>query len=151
MSRGGSSPLLAITAALVLALGGCGADGLGAGELRARAGAICRDTTATIARIPPPSTPDASARFLRSGATELRRALARLARLKPPPALRTRYAQALGLAARDLAAIEQSQHELAAGADPVGTVRALQRRLDARAQLEDATWRALELPACVLR
>jgi len=144
-------PLAILAAALAFAAAGCGDDSLSAHDLRARASRICARTATATDRIPLPSTFDEGARFLRAGAAEMSPAVRRLRALRAPHDLRTSYAQAVALRAREIGLIAGQARAIDAGADPIDAYRALQAQLAPLTRMEDATWRALRVAACVAR
>lgn len=150
------SRLLAALAAacalgLGLALGGCGDGSLSAGDLRAQASAICRQGGDAAAAVVLPASEDGGAAFLAAGVARLRPALAGLERLKPPGELRDSYEQALHVRRQELALVARDERAIARGEDAVATYRSLQSALMPLEALDDATWRALQIPACAPR
>jgi hypothetical protein len=142
-----------LAAALLLAceLAGCGDDALSANDLRTQATQICTRTTAETDRIAVPRSADESARFLHAGAATMGPALARLRALKPPKEMRASYAQAVSVSGQELALITAQAKAIDGGADAIVGFRRLQAALIPLMRIEDATWRALEIPACVQR
>jgi hypothetical protein len=136
---------------IVLLVRGCGDDTLSAEQLRAQAGAICAATTRATDRIAVPNEPAGGARFLGEAVAELRPALVRLRALKPPQELSADYDRALRLAAREVALIWRHQQLIERGEDTIATFRALQRALGPVVVVENETWRALDVEACVRR
>jgi hypothetical protein len=142
------APLLAV---LALVLAGCGTTTLTAAQMRTQAGRICAHAAERAARIPAPATPDASERFLRAGLGAMRPAAEGLRALKPPDEMRESYGQAVALNAKALASVARQEHAIARGEDAPTAFRRLQAELDPIVRVEDATWRALQIPACVTR
>jgi hypothetical protein len=143
--------LAVLTVAAVVALASCGEDSLSASDLRAQATRICARTTAATSRIAVPRSADDGARFLHQGAAAMAPALAWLRALKPPSELRAGYAQAVSVGGQQLALITAQATAIDGGADPIAGYRRLQAALAPLTRIEDATWRALEIPACVPR
>ena len=141
--------LAALLPAVVLAA--CGGNGLTAGQLDARATAICVRTAQATDRIPVPSTPAQGDRFLKQGLARLRPAVAELHGLAPPDRLRPRYARAVHLAGQEVALIARHERAIGRGQDVADTYRALQRALTPLLRDENAYWRGLGIPACVRR
>jgi len=130
---------------------GCGDGSLSAGDLRTQASAICLRSSDAAAAVAPPASEDGGAAFLAAGVARMRPALAALKKLKPPGELREGYAQALHVRGQELALAARSERAITHGADAVTTFRALQTQLAPLEGLEDATWRALQMPGCVPR
>jgi hypothetical protein len=149
MRRAGIAVLLLLAAALTG--GGCGDGSLSAGDLRTQASAICTRAGSATGRIAMPSSTDEGGRFLRTGVAEMRPALARLKTLKPPSDLRGSYDHALSARGQELAVIAQRATAIAHGKDTIATFRELQAALEPLTRIEDAAWRALEIPACLPR
>jgi hypothetical protein len=146
------APTALLTAcALAAGVAGCGDGSLSAGDLRAQASAICARSSDAAAAVALPASEDGGAAFLGAGVARMRPALAALEQLKPPGDLREGYEQALHVRGQEIDAIARSEHAIARGADAVTGFRALQTRLASLEGLEDATWRALQIPACVPR
>lgn len=134
-----------------LPLAGCGAATLSASDLRAQATRICTRANAATRRIPAPSDPDHAERFLREGVAALRPAAQALRRLQPPAELKESYAQAVTLNAQAVALVERRERAIARGEDAPTAFSDLQAALDPITRIEDATWQALQIPACVTR
>jgi hypothetical protein len=145
--------LAALLAACALAAGiaGCGDGSLSAGDLRTQAGAICARSSGAAAAVALPGSEDGGAAFLHAGVARLRPALTALNELAPPGDMREGYEQALHVRGQELALVAQSERAIARGADAVTTFRSLQTQLTPLENLEDATWRALQVPGCVPR
>jgi hypothetical protein len=133
------------------AIAGCGATSLTAKDLRAQASRICTSAAARTDRIQSPPTPDQGDRFLRAGLAAMRPATHALQRLKPPSELRESYGQAVALNAKALALVARRERAVARGEDAPAAFRELQAALDPIVRIEDSTWRALQIPACVSR
>ena len=142
---------IAVLAALSLLLTSCGDHSLSASQLRAQAARICTRASAATDRIAVPESSDQAARFLHAGTTAMAPALARLRALKPPKELRAGYAQAVSVGAQKVALIAAQAKAIDGGADAVVGYHRLQAALTPLTRIEDATWRALEIPACVPR
>jgi hypothetical protein len=61
------------------------------------------------------------------------------------------YSTAVGSLTQELLILTGRVHDLDRGADPVATIKALQRQLEPVEAKGDAAWRTLEVPACVTR
>jgi hypothetical protein len=130
---------------------GCGDGSLSAGDLRTQASAVCLRSSDAAAAVALPASEDGGAAFLAGGVARMRPALAALGKLKAPRDLRDGYEQALHVRGQEITLIDRSQHAISRGADAVTTFRALQTQLTPLERLEDATWRALQVPACAPR
>ncbi len=142
----------AFAAGLVaLAVVGCGAPSATLVSLRAQAARVCQRAQARGAEIKPPSVPAQTAGFLRRGVAVLRPELAGLRALRVPHEQSGTYSVALGSLARELTILTGTAHDLDRGADPLTTIKVLQRRLAPVEAAADAAWRTLDVPACVSR
>lgn len=74
--------------------------------------------------------------------------LTALRALHPGAAAQVTYTRALTSFADELAAISQARGRLRAGADPISTVRRLQRELKGPERIARQAWTALAIPAC---
>jgi hypothetical protein len=137
--------------ALAAGAGGCGDGSLSASGLRAQASAICLRSADSAASVALPASEDGGATFLGAGTAYMRPALVALRKLKPPADLREGYKQALHVRGQELTLIMRSERAISHGADAVTAFRILQTQLASLEGLEDATWRALQVPACVPR
>jgi hypothetical protein len=134
-----------------LALAGCGDDSLTAQQLHDRATAICTRTAAATDRIVVPSTPSQGGRFLQQGLAHLRPAVAQLRDLKAPEELRERYDRAVQLGGQEAALIARHERTITGGEDVIDTFRQLEAALEPLVMQENASWRGLQIPACVRR
>jgi hypothetical protein len=149
--RGGLTGALAVATVtgLALALAGCGAASPSLTRLRKEATRICTRALSQGARIQPPPAVTATATFLRRGTDVLRQELAALGALRPPAELAPAYAAALDVERRELGVLSATVGELDRGADPVSTIKTLQRRLAPLETKGAAAWQTLDVPACV--
>jgi hypothetical protein len=140
-------------AAVMLALGvaGCGSSSTSLAPLRRNATRVCERSLARSDAITPPALPAGTAPFLRRGATALRAELAGLRTLKPPADDGASYNTALGAMSNQLGTLDETVRDLDHGADPLATIKALQRRLAPAESTEDAAWHELGIPGCVTR
>jgi hypothetical protein len=143
------APAAAALAALTIA--GCGGSSLSDRDLRGDATQVCNIARVRTNRIAQPSSPAAGIAFLRRGAAVLGPELAALRRLGPPSDLASRYEATLAEFSRGLTLVRSAIGRLGDGGDPVKEFKALQQQLAPVLALENASWRALELPACVKR
>jgi hypothetical protein len=141
--------VLASVAALAVA--GCGGSSASMQKLRAQAGRVCTRALDAGAQIRPPAIPADTTSFLRRGIAALSPELANLRRLRAPSEPAGAYSAALGSLARELAILNDTVHDLDRGADPLPTIKTLQRRLAPVEADGDAAWRTLGVPACVGR
>lgn len=135
-------------AATVIALAGCGSPPLSVSQLRGSATRICQLASRQGDQIPYPSSPGATAAFLRSSVPVLRDQLANLKALTPPSSMESTYASSVAALSQQLQLIRQTVQRLDAGADPLSAIRVLQQRLSAIEAQGDAAWRKLGIPAC---
>lgn len=138
-------------AVLAVALTGCGSSSPSLSRLRRQATRICQLSLASSDRIAPPALPSATAGFLRRGAAALSAELSGLQTLKAPAANAATYSAALAAQSRQLTLLDGTIRDLDRGADPVSAIKTLQRRLAPTESAEDAAWRTLDIPACVVR
>jgi hypothetical protein len=134
--------------AAAIAVAGCGSPPLSVTQLQGGATHICRVAAVLGNRIRNPASPSASGAFLRSGAAVLRYELTNLRALRPPASLASQYSSTLEGFARQLSLVQNSVRELAIGADPVVTVKALQEQLGPIESQQDSDWESLGIPAC---
>ncbi|MBV9802635.1 MAG: hypothetical protein JO130_05570 [Solirubrobacterales bacterium] len=142
---------LAVSGVVALAMGGCGSSSPTVARFVAQASRICTRALDQGARIAPPAVPAQTGAFLRRGITTLTGELADLRALQVPHAQAGTYGAAVDSLTQALLILTARVHALDRGADPVPTVKSLQRQL---AQVEargDAAWRTLGVPACVTR
>jgi hypothetical protein len=141
--------VLASVAALAVA--GCGGSSESTQKFRAQTGRVCTRALEANARIRPPAIPADTTSFLRRGIAALAPELATLRRLRAPSEQAGAYSDALGSLARELTILTGTVHDLDRGADPLPTIKTLQRRLAPVEADGDAAWRTLGVPACVGR
>ena len=143
----------AFCAALALATcaAGCGGGSPTASRLRSDATSVCNAAGARAARIAIPSSPAEVAPFLQLGIRALQPELVQLRRLRPPREAASAYSGAVGSFAGELTTMEDTLQRLHHGADPVGEVQGLQRRLAPLEARENAAWEALGVSACMNR
>jgi hypothetical protein len=134
-----------------LALAGCGGSSASISHFRTQAGRVCARALAQDVRIAPPARQAATAAFLRRGIGVLRPELAELRTLRAPGAQAGAYLAALSSLARELTILTSTVHDLDRGADPLPTIKTLQRKLAPVEADGDAAWRTLGIPACVHR
>jgi hypothetical protein len=134
-----------------LALAGCGGSSPTLARLQAQASRVCTRAVAAGAEIAAPAAPAHTSAFLRKGIATLRPELASLRTLRAPTAQGSTYAAALQSLARELTILSGTVHDLDRGADPLTTMKTLQRRLAPVESDDDAAWRTLGVPACVNR
>jgi hypothetical protein len=142
---------LALGAAVVLALAGCGSSPLTTGVLRARATRICRLASGRADRIPTPVLPVQGLTFLKRGIAVLQPELTALVKLHPGGQAAPVYATALQAFRGELAMVKATAESLRRDADPVIAVKTLQRQLAPLQARENAAWESLEIPACLAR
>ncbi len=140
-----------VAGALALALAGCGSPSPTMARLAAQASRICTRAVDQGARIAPPAMPAQTGAFLRRGITTLTGELADLRALRVPHAQAGTYSTAVDSLTQELLILTGRVHDLDRGADPVPTVKALQRQLAPVEARGDAAWRTLGVPACVTR
>jgi hypothetical protein len=119
--------------------------------LRSQASAICARTAVAAGRVAMPQSTDDGGRFLTAGVAAMRPALAELHALKPPSDLRGSYDDAMRSRAQELALIEGQARAVERGGDAIAAYRTLQTQLEPLTRIEDAAWRALQIPACLPR
>ncbi len=134
-----------------LAVAGCGSPSPTMARLVAQATRICTRAVAQGARIAPPAVPAETGAFLRRGITTLTGELTDLRALPVPHGQAGSYWTAVGSITEELLILTGRVHDLDRGADPVSTVKALQRQLTPVEAKGDAAWRMLGIPACVTR
>ncbi len=147
MTRWGALSLL--TSAAMLA--GCGPSALSAGALRSQAGHICAGASHRAEGIPPPASPAGAEAFLRRGIAVLGPELSALRGLAPDRAKADDLRAAVQAFSGQLADLRRAQRHLHRGADPVTTLKTLQRQLDPLRSVENRRWAALQIPACLSR
>ncbi len=143
--------LLACVTALASAVGGCGSGQLSMSALRDQATQVCVTAATQTGRIPAPASPAGAGTFLRRGVQALTPELAQLRALKPSSDVADVYSTALLAFSHELSLLSDAVRGLDRGADPVSTIRALQRRLAPLESAEDGAWQALQIPACLNR
>jgi hypothetical protein len=141
--------VLASVAALAIA--GCGGSSEPLEKLRAQAGRVCTTALDAGALVTPPRVPSDTSAFLRRGVAVLRPELAGLRRLRAPSEEAGAYSAALASLARELTILTDTAHDLDRGADPMPTIKTLQRRLAPVEADGNAAWRTLGVPGCVNR
>ena len=141
----------AIALAVALAVAGCGSSTPSMSRFRLEATRICQPALARPEQIRAPALPSGTAAFLRRGTAALEPELAELRALRPPANASGSFSAALNAAARELSILDGTIHELDRGADPLGVIKTLQRRLAPTESAEDAAWRTLGIPACAVR
>ncbi len=142
----------AILAGVVaLAVAGCGSTSPTEARLVAQASRICAQADDQGARIAPPAIPARTGAFLRRGIATLTGELADLRGLPVPHAQAGTYSTAVDSLTQELLILTGRVHDLDRGADPVPTVKALQRQLAPVEAKSDAAWRTLGVPECVTR
>jgi hypothetical protein len=140
-----------VAAAVALALAACGSSSQSIGRLRRQATGICQSALAQSDRIAAPSLASGTASFLRRGTYVLRPELAELRAVRPPSDQAGAYSAALAAESRQLAILDDTIRRLDRGADPLGVIKTLQRRLSPTEVAVDTAWRTLDIPACVSR
>jgi hypothetical protein len=111
-------------------------------------GRICAPASSALVHTRPAIPADTTS-FLRRGIAALAPELAKLRRLRAPSEQAGAYSTALGSIARELTILTDTVHDLDRGADPLPTIKTLQRRLAPVEADADAAWRTLDVPACV--
>ncbi len=139
------APLLAVVVA------GCGSPELSDVQLRSRAAGLCSTANRQAGRIATPATPAAAIAYLDRGIAVFRPELARLRKLRPPSDLASVYGTSVGAFSQQLRELELTVRKLHRGADPVGAIRTLERRLAPLEATEDTAWTSLHVPACLDR
>jgi hypothetical protein len=140
-----------LTVLAPLGFSACGDSGLSAGQVRLAASQSCRAAGARAQRIATPSAPGGSRTFLIRGVGLFAAELVELRKLKPPNEMASVYATAVTAFTDKLLAVRAAVGKLDRGADPVTTIRQLQRKLSPIEAREDAAWHALDVPACLNR
>jgi hypothetical protein len=135
-------------ASCALLLSGCGSSTLSNTQLRRKAASICTTAQRSTASITAPSDPAAGERFLRRGIAALAPPVAALQKLKPGSDLASDYTTALRASEHELALLRSSIKGLAAGDDPVVTIKALQDELGPAEDAAGQAWRDVDVPAC---
>ncbi|MFZ0042410.1 MAG: hypothetical protein WAK93_13950 [Solirubrobacteraceae bacterium] len=152
MSRSaGLVATLAATVAAGLVVSACGSTALSASQLRSFATRSCDQARKRTDEIPTPVTPDGGASFLSRGVAALEPEQKTLASLQPPQTLRTDYNAAVSASGQELAALRLTLARLRGGADPVTSIKDLQRRLTPLERRADTAWHALDVPGCAVR
>jgi hypothetical protein len=117
-------------------------------EYRTQATAVCKGTSAKLAKIESPQTAVQLNRFLKASLPVLRSHYAALNRLSPPRALRSLHLKALRLEKRQIDGIQALVRKIDGGADPEEAFNAADARLSKAGDAEAATWTKLRVPAC---
>ena len=89
--------------------------------------------------------------FLQRGVAVFTPELRQLRGLRAPSELASTYSTAMNALARKLTAVNAAITGINKGADPLDTLRTLERRLSPIESREDAAWHALGVPACLNR
>ena len=142
---------LVVAAVATLIVAGCGRTSESVGRLRAQATNVCTRAVDEGALIKPPAVPAATTTFLRRGLAVLRSEVAELRRLPAPTEQAGAYSAAVEALGREEAILTGTVRNLDRGADPLSTIKTLQRRLAPVEADGDAAWRTLDVPACVSR
>jgi hypothetical protein len=142
-----ASAAAALTCCALL-LSGCGSSTLSNTQLRRKAGSICMTAQRSTASITAPTDPADGERFLRRGIAALAPQVAALQKLKPSREEANDYATALRTSERELALLRTTIKGLAAGDDPVVTIKALQGELGPAEDAAGQAWRDVDVPAC---
>jgi hypothetical protein len=146
-----AAPAAVAGALVALALAGCGSTSLSDRDLRADATQLCNVSRFRTNRISPPASPAAGLRYLRKGVSVLAPELAALRRLGPSTDLAKDYDAALAEFASTVRALRGAIAGLRSGAAPVSAYQTLQRQLAPIVAQQNASWQALQIPACVNR
>jgi hypothetical protein len=140
-----------MTAALILALAGCGSSSLSETQLRSSAARICQAAQRRTERISTPAAPAQAAHYLARGAAALDPAVTLLRALHPPAAIAARFRSAVDASTAELEEVRSALRGLKAGDDPVVEIKTLQHRLAPLERRGNADWTAIDVPACVSR
>jgi hypothetical protein len=138
-------------ASLALAVAACGSSSPSSSRLRQEATSVCQRSLAQSDAIASPAVPSGTAAFLRRGTDALAPELAGLRALKPPSHEAGSYSTALIAASRELSILDGAIRDLDHGADPLGLIKTLQRRLAPVESAENVAWRTLDIPGCASR
>jgi hypothetical protein len=150
MSTAHRAPAL-LAVVVLIALAGCGGISLSDRDLRADATAVCSAANAHGARLAVPRSPTAGAPFLSKGAALLAAELRALGGLGPPSDLAARYNATLAEFGATVTDVRTAIARIRRGGDAAGAFEALELKLAPAVAQENASWRALQIPACVGR
>ena len=134
-----------------LALAACGSASPPTQQLRLSVTQACAAANAQAQRIATPTGPAGGVTFLQRGVAVFTPELRQLRGLRAPSELASTYSTAMNAFARKLSALNAAITGINKGADPLDTLRTLQRRLSPIESREDAAWHALGVPACLNR
>jgi hypothetical protein len=135
--------------AAAVALAGCGGSSLSDRDLRSDADAICTAANTRTTRLEAPRSPSTATAYLQRGAAQLQHELTALQALGAPSDLASSYRGAVGEFAAALADVRATVARIGRGAGPIGAIRALELQLAPVLTRENASWRALQIPACM--
>jgi hypothetical protein len=142
---------LALLALVLLGTAGCGRKPLSTAEFQVRARSICLAERARSAQVPRPQAPADVPAFVSSALELVRPAVDKLAALRAPDKLRSRFETATGLLRRRLGLLDDAAKKLRDHAEPLATLSALQVKLVPLRREEAVQWPALGLPECAQR
>lgn len=146
--RRGRGALAVVSSAALLAVGCGGSSGISQAQLDAKAGRACTAAAESLQRIDSPKLPNDAGRFLTHGIAVIGPEVTQLARLHPAGSAAATYRSALDASRAELAALRRATRAIHENADPIATMRELQRRL-APLELEaGGAWTALGLSVC---
>jgi hypothetical protein len=140
--------LLSILVIAGLLPDGCGNRALSDSELRTTATRICEVAMARADRAATPATPAAAAGFIRGGIDAFSPELSDLQTLAVSSTASPAYSAGLQALAAELISMRSALNALQTGADPLSTIKRLQRRLAPREARADLDWQSLGIPAC---
>jgi hypothetical protein len=136
---------------VVLLIAGCGSQPLSSSQLATQATQVCRLAAQQTDRIPTPSSPEASALYLKRGLAVMTPELEQLRRLKPPDDVADVYRVSITSFEKKVSYLRDTVHDLGKGEDPVIAMRTLQQDLAPIEKQEDGAWQTLQITACLNR
>jgi hypothetical protein len=136
---------------IVLFVAGCGSSSLSDTQLRANAARMCSAAQRRAEQISAPKRPADAVRYLSHGITALTPQVTALRALPASGDLAKRYRSAVDAVDAELRELRSAVRGLKSGNDPVVAIKTLQERLAPLERRADASWRAIDIPACVSR
>jgi hypothetical protein len=117
-------------------------------QYRQQATAICKTTTAKLKKLTTPASAKDIGRYLKQATPIFEAQYTALRKVTPPPALKFLHGKALAAEQGQLIGIKALIAKLDTGADPQKQFNAVDKRLSALSDAEDAAWTKLHVPAC---
>ena len=143
-------------AAIVAAIGlicasGCGDGRLDSGELHDKVKAACAQAHKALLKLPSPTDQATSTAFVTGADRATGLLLKQLRLLKPPSDTQQQYQLAVGLVAKQEAALAKASTQMQGSGDPVIVIRQLADANVAINEREQTAWQALGVPECSSR